>query len=117
MLAPLGQKLPLGGESLNAMIGLVGHVDGAAIVQDDAAGHVELPVGFASLAPLADEPAGVGVDPHLVLHHERHVDEAVVQGDAARLTGPALGRVPREVELQEARRREMDQPDGQLGHP
>jgi hypothetical protein len=99
VLAPTRQELPLGGESLNAMIGLVGHVDGAPFAQDDAAGHVEFPVGFASLAPLADELAGVGVDPHLVLHHERHVDQSVVvHGDAARLTGPALGRVPGEVE-------------------
>ena len=104
VLAPFAPEFPLRVEDLHAMIPLVRDVHGPAGCQDDPARLAKLPVPRAAFPPFAEELAGLVVDLHLVLVHERQVDVAVVvHGQAADDAGLPRGFVQGEIETPHVR--------------
>src|SRR5687768_4986578 len=82
-LSPVSYNLPHLGrvKDADAMIGGLGDVDTALVVEDQAAGHVERGIVGAVAAPAKDLPAGGGVvERNLLALGDGHGDQALGAG-------------------------------------
>src|SRR5262249_47957454 len=92
---PLSAVLAVGGEDLDALVGPVGNVDEALLIDLDVVDEVELAVAGSFRAPLADELAGgVELDDPRVDVAVGDIDVAVsAEGDVGRTVEGVLGGV------------------------